>query len=246
MRIIRCYCEALAGPEVVLDAVRAHHLRDVLRLGTGAEVELFDGAGTTARGIIRDVARKTITLSVEEIRHHPPRTDGRIILAVSLAKGSRFDDVITRCTELGVDHLAAVRFARTVKQAAGPAAARRRRNLAISAAQQCGRVFLPRLTGPDDFEDAMETLRAEYPGARWLFGGFSAQARPLLRQVDAGADTIIVVGPEGGLTESEQALLRQTGAVEISLTRTTLRIETAALAVGAVLCVMRDGAPADL
>ncbi len=240
MRTIRCYCESLTGPKVVLDTVRAHHLRDVLRLGAGAEVELFDGAGTTARGIIRDVARKTITLSVEEIHHHPPRTDGRIILAVSLAKGSRFDDVVTQCTELGVDHLAAVRFARTVKQAAGTAAARRRRNLAISAAQQCGRVFLPRLTGPEDVESVLETLRAEYPQARWLFGGFSSQARPLLQQADTAVDTIVVIGPEGGLTEGEQALLRETGAVEISLTRTTLRIETAALAVGAVLCVMRD------
>jgi 16S rRNA (uracil1498-N3)-methyltransferase len=239
--MIRCYCESVTGPELVLDAVQAHHLRDVLRLGAGAEVELFDGNGTTARGIIRDIARSTITLSVEEIHHHPPQVDRRIILAVSLAKGSRFDDVITRCTELGVDHLVGVRFTRTVKQAAGPAAARRRRNLAISAAQQCGRVFLPRLTGPENFEGILETLRAEYPGARWLFGGFSAQARPLLQQVDMAADTIVVVGPEGGLTEAEQDRLRKAGASEVSLTRTTLRIETAAVAVGAVLCVRRDG-----
>ena len=225
----------------MLEADRAHHLRDVLRLGVGSEVELFDGAGATAPGVVQAVTRQKVTLAIGPVQHHPPRTSGRIVLAASIAKGARFDAIVTGCTELGVDHIAAVRFERTVKQAAGRAGQARREKLAIAAAQQCGRIFLPRLTGPHDFHETVAALQAEYSQARWLFGGFSSQAHPLANNRGADRDVIAFVGPEGGWVESEQNALRQVGAVEVSITRTTLRIETAALALASVLCMVRDG-----
>jgi len=252
MRTIRCYCRSLNGPSVSVDSSQAHHLRDVLRLGLGGRVELFDGAGATATGRVQSIDRNRITFEIGPVHRVPPRTTGRVVLAVSLPKATRFDDIITRCTELGVDHIAAVRFDRTVKRGGGAAGGERWHRLIVGAAQQCGRVFLPRLTGPDDFESTIAALGADYPRARWLFGGLSEQAMPW-RQVEQtlaeGADQassglldmVAFIGPEGGLTDAEQQILRSRGAMETALTRTILRVETATIALGALMCTLRDG-----
>ncbi|MBN1818440.1 MAG: 16S rRNA (uracil(1498)-N(3))-methyltransferase [Sedimentisphaerales bacterium] len=246
MRNVRCYCKKIAPGEVVITDAEAHHLIHVLRAQTGDRVELFDGKGTVAQAIVEQAGCGEVRLSVADIQTHQPRTKARIILAVSVARGARFDQIITQSTELGIDHIAAVLFERTVKQAAGGASDRWTK-LAISAAKQCGRLFLPQITGPADLPYLLKQLRAEYSHGQIVFGGFSKEAVAIVdrdrdRDRDS-ADTIVFIGPEGGLTESENKLLIQAGGIECKLTQTILRIETAALAFGTILCLQRDSLP---
>ncbi len=225
---------------IELDDVESHHIRNVLRMTAGDTVELFDGQGSTAEASIEKTNRRTIRARVLRRTQHPPRQSGRIVLAVSMAKGQRFEALIEQGTELGVDHFVPVVFQRTVKQAAGDSSGPRFHKIAVAAAKQCGRVFLPKIDSVSRFEEVLGRLRIEYPTANCIFGGFSAEAIPLLRGGLEAGDTIAWIGPEGGFNDEEQRILRDTGAKEIVLCQTTLRIETAGIALASILCAGRD------
>jgi len=211
----------------------------VLRLAAGERVELFDGKGTVAQAVIKDITRKTVMLQVSQIHSESARTIGRVIIATSIPKAQRFDFLVTKCTELGVDHIAAVIFERTVKLAKGTSTNERYNKLAIVAAKQCGRIFLPQITGPTDLQQTLSLLKNDYPHARIIFGAFNPQAESVMELARDDKDIIAFVGPEGGLTHEEKNLLKSSGACQVRLTETTLRIETAALAFAAILCARR-------
>jgi len=237
---MRFYCESIKEGQVQLKPDQAHHLASVLRLAAGERVELFDGKGTVAQAVIKDVSRKTVTLQVDKIRSEPARRTGRIVIAASIPKAQRFDWLVTKCTELGVDHIAAVIFERTVKLAKGISTSDRFNKLVIAAAKQCGRIFLPKITGPADLQQTLALLKNNYPDARLIFGALNPQAESVVELARDGKDIIAFVGPEGGITVEELNLLKSAGASSVRLTDTTLRIETAALALAAILCAARN------
>jgi 16S rRNA (uracil1498-N3)-methyltransferase len=115
MRTLRVYCETLESNQAVLDGVESRHLSKVLRLGPGDEIEVFDGKGLLANAVVEHLSRDSVLLRLVKKTQIPPKTSGRVILAVSIAKGERFDWMIEKCTELGADHIAAVQYDRTVK-----------------------------------------------------------------------------------------------------------------------------------
>ena len=240
MNVHRFYCEKITEPVVELAGPEARHLASVLRLQKGQQVELFDGRGAAGIAAIKTITDKMIILDVKSLRVIPQRTTGRIILAVSIAKGERFDWLVEKCTELGIDRLCPVLFERTVKSAAGSQILQRWKRLAISAAKQSGRYFLPVIDSPAPLDKVSNMLNMDYPSADILFGQPQLDALPIIRHPFSGKDLIVFVGPEGGLTDSEKSLLIKTGASPVHLTDTVLRVETAALAFASILAAMRD------
>lgn len=232
MRTVRFYCESIE-PISELDPVESGHLTRVLRLDVGAAVELFDGKGTLAQGIVEQVQKQHVTVGVtEQTLVTPPA--GKIILAVSFAKGQRFDWLVEKCTELGADHITAVRFDRTVKLGS-TAGLKRLSKITIAAAKQCGRLFLPELSGPENLKQTLDILQSRYPESRLLYG--SPDAVPLADVIDLPlkTDTIVCIGPEGGFSEAETCHLQSQEAVPVSISPNTLRVETAAAAFCALL-----------
>jgi 16S rRNA (uracil1498-N3)-methyltransferase len=171
---------------------------------------------------------------------HEAQDKPKIIIASSIAKGERFDWLISKCTELGVDRICPVIFEWTVKQAKGETILKRYENLTIAAAKQSQRIFLPRIDNPCPFTESLSALQKELPGAEILFGSPSSKASPLIGQnFAAQKDTIAFIGPEGGMTEQEEQLLREAGGREVRLTDTILRIETAAVCFASILAAER-------
>jgi len=240
MRNVRLYCETLQDDTIVLDETEGHHIYKVLRLGPGDAVELFDGDGTCAEGAIEAADRRGVRVRIVNRRQDPPRSNRRIILATSMPKGQRFEQVIEQATELGVDRIVPVVFERTIKQASGPSALQRYHKIAVSACKQCGRNRLPQMDLPLDLDECLAQIKADYPNAAMLFGGFSSKSVPLADWPMPDADTIAFIGPEGGLNEQEQELLTAAGSIEVRLCDSVLRIETAAAAFGAILSAKRD------
>jgi 16S rRNA (uracil1498-N3)-methyltransferase len=240
MRNVRLYCENLQEDTIVLDETEGHHIYKVLRLGPGDAVELFDGDGTLAEGAIESADRRGVRVRIVNRREEPPRPNRRIILATSMPKGQRFEQVIEQATELGVDRIVPVVFERTIKQASGPSALQRYHKIAVSACKQCGRNRLPQMDEPLDLDDCLSMIRSDYPTAAMLFGGFSAKSVPLSEWSMPDVDAIAFIGPEGGLNEQEQELLLAAGSVEVRLCDSVLRIETAAAAFGSILSAKRD------
>ena len=203
-------------------------------------MELFDGKGTVAQAIIEKITKDSALLKMQNRNVFDTRNKRRIIIASSMAKGQRFEMIIAKCTELGIDRIVPVIFERTVKQAESAAAVRRFESIAVESAKQCGRNFLPLIDKPLSFEKALEKLQTEYPQAKIIFGSLTENAESIIN-FDFGSDDVVAfIGPEGGLTEAEENLLKKINAQAVRLTDTILRIETAAIAFAAILAAKRD------
>jgi 16S rRNA (uracil1498-N3)-methyltransferase len=243
MSLSRFYCKVLTKPAAELIGPEAHHLCNVCRLKVSSEVELFDGAGTLATAVIEKATGKSVLLKVVNLEKIERPDKPEVVIAVSCPKGERFDWLISKCTELGVDRITPVIFERTVKQPRNPKIVERWRNIAIAAAKQCRRIFLPQIDMPVALSEALSVLEKQYGSAEILVGSLEPKSPALITQQFGTKDVIAVIGPEGGITEGEKTLLKNRRAKFVRLTSTILRVETAALAFAAVLTARRDSSP---
>ncbi|MHC4221820.1 MAG: RsmE family RNA methyltransferase [Planctomycetota bacterium] len=236
----RFYCKHITQPTAELIGAETHHLISVCRLSVSDKIKLFDGNGTLAVASIVTIKSGKVGLSVESIEVFDRPADGQIVIAASLPKGRRLDWLISKCTELGVDRICPVVFDRTVKQPKNPKILERWLNLAVSAAKQSHRIFLPQIDMPLGLPQALEVLKADYPQSKMLFGSLDENAKAIMDVPIGRGGVIAIIGPEGGMTEEEQSLLVTNGAQPVGLTDTILRVETAAIAFAAVLTAMRN------
>ncbi len=239
MGMHRFYSDSIGGSAIELAGTEAHHLA-VLRLGAGDKVELFDGLGGLATAVISEIRKNKVTLQVEDVRRIEPKRSRRIIIAVSVPKGERFDWLIEKCTELGVERISPVIFERTVRQPGNPKAMERWMKLAVSAAKQCKRLFLPQIDPPMSLQDAIESIQRDSPNCRLLAGGISGDCVPLAGQSFGEDDVAAFIGPEGGITENEEMLLKNKSVRFVRLGETILRTETAAIAFASILAAQRE------
>jgi 16S rRNA (uracil1498-N3)-methyltransferase len=241
MGLHRFYCDSIDGPRIELEGTEAHHLA-VLRLNAGDKVELFDGLGGLATATISGIRKNIVTLEIEDVRRSEFPKTRRIIIAVSVPKGERFDWLIEKCTELGVERISPVIFERTVRQPGNPKALERWMNLAISACKQCKRLFLPQIDPPMNLQDCLESIKKDSPNCRIIAGGMSGDCPSLAGQAFGQNDVAALIGPEGGFTENEEAFLKSRNVQFVRLSDTILRTETAAIAFASVLTAQRNEA----
>lgn len=241
MRHVRFYCESIE-PRSILDPVESTHLSRVLRVSVGASVELFDGKGMLAQGTVEQIHRNQVTIRVTEMTQTTSSESGKVILAVSFAKGQRFDWLVEKCTELGADHIAAVQFERTVKLG-NPAALQRLSKITLSAAKQCGCLFLPKLTGPAKLKETVVALYSEYPQSMLIYGSPNGKPLSEIIQPPHKENTIVFIGPEGGLAPTEIDYLESLKASAVSINKNILRVETAAVAFCSLLSQKQASRP---
>jgi 16S rRNA (uracil1498-N3)-methyltransferase len=207
------------GANVDLDAGQANYLGNVMRLGEGAEVLLFDGHSGEWLARIVEAARKRMTLSVER-QTRPPETIPDVWLAFAPVKRAQTDWLVEKATELGTARLIPVMTQRTVAERVK---LERLESIAIEAAEQCGRTRLPEISEP-------VALKALLAAERPLYFADEAGGEPAASAFKAGP-ALLLVGPEGGFTDDERAAIRAAPhTVAISLGPRILRAETAALA----------------
>lgn len=227
----------------MLSAEESRHLRDVLRLREGDEAYVFDGEGREFACAVRDAGgrKNPASLGVRE-RVEPPSAESplELTLAVALLKGEKFDMVVQKATELGASRVVPVATKRAdvrvrdLRDAAGRV--ERWRRLALEAAKQSGRARVPAVEEPQDFErlvarpageGAPRLLFSERGGAGFESLTDETGARP--------ASVLALVGPEGGWEAEELAQAVSRGWKLVTLGGRTLRAETAAVTVCALL-----------
>ena len=231
----RFFCEGLSAGVVALPADEAHHARNVVRVRVGQAVRLFDGRGNRADARVEHVGRDGVRLSVE---HVEPADDVErplpVTLAVAMPKAARQDVLIEKCTELGVRAVWPILAQRSVVRPRANRVEHWKRQ-AIAACKQSGRYHVPHILSPQPFAELL-TVVGGFDHA--VFGSTDPQADPLLDWLGSHpltGNVLIVIGPEGGLTDDEQMTLRDAGASPVSLGSSILRTETAAIATLAVL-----------
>ena len=216
---------------VTLTADEARHLREVLRLKTGDDVQVFDGAGREFRAVVSQARREFAELEIkDEIESPRPESPLQLTLAVALLKGEKFDLVVQKGTELGVNRFIPLvtRYADIKLRDEADAAKRvtRWQRIALEAAKQCGRSVVPEITQPVPFASAISE------NSCLMFSEREGQAL----NTDLRMDFVTaVVGSEGGWSDEE---LDQAKAAEIpivTLGGRVLRAETAAIAAAVLL-----------
>ena len=241
MRTARFFCDTInQDGTIIISDVQFRHLAKVLRLKQGDNVELFDGKGTIADAVIEKITKDIAHLKIQTKNVFEPKNNRRIIIASSMAKAQKFEDVVAMCCQLGIDRIMPVLFERTVKQADSASAVRRFEAIAVESAKQCGRIFLPIIDKPLSFEKALENLQTDYPQAKIVFGSLAENTESIINLDFGSEDCLVFIGPEGGLTEVEENLLMKMNAKPVRLTDTILRIETAAIAFASILAARRN------
>jgi 16S rRNA (uracil1498-N3)-methyltransferase len=211
------------GAPVELDAKQANYLGNVLRMGVGAELLLFDGASGEWLARIADTGKKRMILAVER-RTRDAETIPDVWLAFAPVKRTQTDWLVEKATELGAARLLPVMTERTVAERVR---LDRLESIAIEAAEQCGRTRLPEIGEPVTLQRFLAGRDAD----RTLY--FADEVRdgePAAKALNDGP-ALILTGPEGGFTDQERRAIRAADkAVAISLGPRILRAETAALA----------------
>ena len=217
-----------AGAEIALEKAQAHYLTNVLRLGAGAEVRLFNGRDGEWRTVIADAGKRGATLSAE-VLIRPQAAPAPLVLAFAPLKKDAMDFLVAKATELGVTELRPILTERTEA---------RRVNLErigaqlVQAAEQCERLEVPSVSEPEPLADFLAGWAAERP--LWC-GDETGRGQPFAAALQEfrgpeGAHGILI-GPEGGFTEGELARLAGLAfARRIDLGPRILRADTAALA----------------
>jgi 16S rRNA (uracil1498-N3)-methyltransferase len=237
--IERFFCPLRARDgRIRLEGDESRHLSRVRRLGPGAEVEVFDGQGWAARAAVTAVGKAWVDLSVLGELHSDRAAACRLTLATAVPKGERFDWLVEKATELGVERLVPIVTERSVVD---PRAAKldRLRRVVIEASKQCGRNRLMVLEKPVAWALWLELASQVSPRLVAHPGGLPPRAWTKVRR---GGEVVLAIGPEGGFTPDEIAAARGAGWEVASLGATLLRIETAAVAGCAAILLggMRD------
>ena len=211
----------------------ARHLRDVLRLKAGDEVYVFDGRGREFRCSIVNMSRHAAELHIEsEVEPAKPESQLELNLCVALLKGEKFDLVVQKATELGVTKVTPLitRYADIHLRDESDSAKRvgRWQRIALEAAKQSGRAFVPEISAPVTFESvAVEGLGV-------MFSERSGE--PLASLIEPAQTAVTaLVGSEGGWSDEEIESVRARNFHVITLGGRILRAETAAITVTALL-----------
>lgn len=225
--------EALRHESVALSEEIIRHL-NVLRLGRDAEIQLLDGTGTLCRCRIDRLDRKSGSAVVLE-RRTERETAFPVELMQALPKGDKMDLVLQKGTELGICRFSPLQTDRSVPLLApGREGQRRQRWLRIvrEAARQSRRPILPELEELRPLAQSLQDCRSELRLMLWEEGSQPLQS-VLPRQAPAGAS--LLVGPEGGFSEQEAELARQSGFIPVLFGPRILRSETAGFAAATIL-----------
>lgn len=230
--------ELPAGERTVLGGPEGHHAATVRRLHPGEELMLCDGKGSLAACVVETAGRDTLDLRLLR-RWAEPAPQPRLVVAQALIKGDRGELAVELATEAGADAIVPWRAARSVvRWDEGPRGAKalgRWRSTAREAAKQARRAWVPEVLEPVTTAGLAALVR-DSAGALLTDG---SAATPIAEAgLPTRGDLVVIVGPEGGTTDDEIALLEVAGAQVVRLGRTVLRASTAAAVAVGVLGVL--------
>jgi 16S rRNA (uracil1498-N3)-methyltransferase len=225
-----------AGARIALDRAQANYLLNVLRLGTGDAVLIFNGRDGEWKAEISVEGRKAADLvCIERTREQRPQP--ALIYAFAPLKHTRLDYMVQKAVEMGAGILQPVRTRRTQSTRVN---LERMRGNAIEAAEQCGILTLPEVREEESLEKFINGLEDD------VLVVFCDEDSPVSNPVEAlkaeatggnnAAKLAVVIGPEGGFTDQERALVAShKRCTRLSLGPRILRADTAAVAALAVV-----------
>ena len=224
------------GSSFTLDGPEGHHAADVQRLRAGEVLLLADGRGGTVHAEVTAAGRGRVEVVVTG-RTQQPAADPRLTVVQGIAKGDRGELAVQAMTEVGVDEIVPWAASRSVAQWRGDRGVKARDKWAATAreaAKQARRAWLPVVAGAPDCSTRQVAARlGEAAGAFVLHE--EATERLTTAALPAAGEIVLVVGPEGGISDAEAGIFQEAGATPVRLGDAVLRTSTAGVAALAVL-----------
>ncbi len=230
MRISRIYTEQSieVNCELTLEANASRHLIQVLRLRPGAELLLFHGDGCHYHAQLESATKNSALIKVMSRSGPEPEAILDIHLCLAISKGERMDFAIQKSVEMGVTEITPIFSKHSVVNLSGERLQRRQQHwhqVMISACEQSGRNRVPVLNNALEFATWIGTPRQ---GMCLILDPKSKTSISSLKQPTK--EVILLIGPEGGLSEDEIDVAENNGFKGICLGPRILRTETAPVA----------------
>lgn len=233
---------AAADGKLHITGSLARHLGQVLRVRTGEILHFTDGEATEYEAAVESTAKDTVTLDIINAGPVTGELPFDIWLLQGIAKGEKMDFIVQKTVELGVSHILPLETEHTVVKLKGKGEekARRWQKIAAAAAEQSGRGRLPVVHTPRTLPEALADTAAL---GRLVFL-WEKEKQGQLRQALAsfrGEPLRLLIGPEGGFSDTEADLALAGGGFPVTLGPRILRTETASIAVlGAIGYALGD------
>ena len=238
----RIFVEDVSGNEIIISGGDANHLARSLRARRGDRITAVDGTGKCAVVELIDFDRETITARrVSDIDR--VNSERKIVLADCLPKQNRFDNIIEKATELGVDKIEPLISERTIARPGGSRAdvkLERWRRIAKESAEQCARDTIPTISAIRDLDAWLADITPLDDDTLLLFCWEREQSttvREVLNsyRLSGGENIIVLIGPEGGFSDREVNAIKFAGGVSVTLGSRVLKTDTAAISVLAMI-----------
>ncbi|MEX2380049.1 MAG: 16S rRNA (uracil(1498)-N(3))-methyltransferase [Vicingaceae bacterium] len=219
----RFYSEEIQGETAFLDSEESRHLSKVLRLTDGDRVELIDGSGNLYRCLILEAHSKKVRLKIESRTEVAEQHFGVEIAAAPTKNMNRWEWFLEKATEIGIDAIHPIFCENSERKVLKTD---RQLRILKSAIKQSHKVRLPKLNEDQSFK---EFIKQAFEGEKYIAHCHELPKMKLTKIHSKGKKALILIGPEGDFSESEIKLATAEGFVPVSLGKSRLRTETAAL-----------------
>ncbi len=234
----RFYVPFNAGLENLwIDSSESHHIVHVKRLKIGDNIILFNGMGDECNAEIVEIKENRVKVKINQQKTISKENTVGIAIAFAIPKGKRSHLMIQKCTELGVRKLIPTNYERSVVKIRDDCSVKieKWQKIAIEASKQCGRNTITEVEEVVDYNNVLKTVDGY---DLLLFACNQSDSNNLkntLQEHPKVNNIISFIGPEGGFTSNEIEMAKKAGCKFVSLGQRTLRVETAAIAVSAIL-----------
>lgn len=222
--------ENVSAEEIILTE-DVSHIKKVLRMEAGDEALVFDGTGAEYRVKILETGASEVRCRILEKSFSKAEPEIKVSLFQGIPKSDKMEQIIQKCTELGVYEIIPVSMERCVAKLDKSSDKLKRWNkISREAAKQCGRGVIPRVTEPVSFKEAIAALKeAELAVMPYEMLGHEGKKglRELLSEHGDAKRIGIIIGPEGGFSDAEALYAAENGISTVGLGRRILRTETA-------------------
>jgi 16S rRNA (uracil1498-N3)-methyltransferase len=214
---------------ITLDEFASHHLARVLRATIGDKVILFNGQGGEYSGVIQQINKKTVMVDLKEFIARDVESSLEIWLAQGISRGEKMDYTIQKAVELGVSKIIPLFSERCNVKLDSERSEKRIQHwqsVMISACEQSGRNRVPEIIMPQSLENWLPNVQADF---RLVLSPY-AECKLKQLAIPSKARVVLLIGPEGGLSDQEISLAVTHGFQALNLGPRVLRTETAAVA----------------
>lgn len=240
-RLISISAQVSGGKIILEDKKEVHYINDVLRFKPEERLVIVDRHGNEHIARAGQLLKDKVIFSIESTLR-PERKLPVLTIACAIPKKSKFDDIIDKLTQVGVDRIIPMYTERSVVKLDAVAAVTRLarwKKIAHAAAQQSHRCTLPEIESPKAFREVVSACRDHDLKLIPTLTAVEKRLRQLCAQ-HKPKKILVLIGPEGDFTPGEVALAKKSGCVPVSLGESVLRVETAAVAVASFIRLYED------